>query len=66
LPGSVRILPEFDGMHNLADGVAKLLTMIRGYSSCQFNLLCGKYMAIVPAIKSMFYFSRRESNQTQT
>lgn len=64
MPDSVRILPEFDGMHNLADGVAKLLTMIEG--SCQFNLLCGKYMAIVPAIKSMFYFSRRESNQTQT
>jgi hypothetical protein len=35
--------------------VAKLLTMIRGYC-CQFSLLSNKYMAVVAAIKNLFYF----------
>ncbi len=35
--------------------MAKLLIMIRGYC-CQFDLLRDKYMAIVAAIKNLFYF----------
>jgi hypothetical protein len=35
--------------------VTKLLIMIRGYG-CQFDLLSDKYMAIVAAIKNLFYF----------
>jgi len=35
--------------------VAKLLTMIRGYC-CQFDLPSDEYMAIVAAIKNLFYF----------
>jgi hypothetical protein len=38
--------------------VAKLLTMIRGYC-CQFDLLSNKYMAIVAAIKNIFYFFQK-------
>jgi hypothetical protein len=38
--------------------VAKLLTMIRGYC-CQFNLLSNVYMAIVAAIKNLFYFFQK-------
>ncbi len=40
------------------NGVAKLLTMIRGYC-CQFNLLSDEYMAIVAAIKNLFYFFQK-------
>ena len=38
--------------------VAKLLTMIRGYC-CQFDLLSDEYMAIVAAIKNLFYFFQK-------
>jgi hypothetical protein len=38
--------------------VAKLLMMIRGYC-CQFNLLSDKYMAIVAAMKNLFYFFQK-------
>ncbi len=57
-------LPELknklEGMEGYNDAkrmndVAKLLVMIRGYC-CQFNLLSNKYMAIVAAIKNLFYF----------
>ncbi len=41
-----------------ANNVAKLLTMIQGYC-CQFNLLNDKYMAIVAAIKNLFYFFQK-------
>jgi hypothetical protein len=37
------------------NNVAKLLTMIQGYC-CQFDILNNKYMAIVAAIKNLFYF----------
>ncbi len=37
------------------NNVGKLLIMIRGYC-CQFDLLSNKYMAIVAAIKNLFYF----------
>jgi hypothetical protein len=40
------------------NNVAKLLTMIRGYC-CQFDLLSNKYMAIVAAIKNLFYFFQK-------
>ncbi len=40
------------------NNVAKLLTMIRGYC-CQFNLLSNEYMAIVVAIKNLFYFFQK-------
>jgi hypothetical protein len=40
------------------NNVAKLLTMICGYC-CQFNLLSNKYMAIVAAIKNLFYFFQK-------
>ncbi len=36
----------------------KLLTMIRGYC-CQFDLLSDEYMAIMAAIKNLFYFSQK-------
>jgi len=36
------------------NNVAKLLTMIRGYC-CRFDLLSDEYMAIVVAIKNLFY-----------
>jgi hypothetical protein len=39
--------------------VAKLLTMIHGYC-CQFDLLSNKYMAIVAAIKILFYFFQKK------
>jgi hypothetical protein len=39
--------------------VAKLLIMIRGYC-CQFDLLSNEYMAIVVAIKNLFYFFQKE------
>jgi hypothetical protein len=38
--------------------VAKLLTMIRGYC-CQFDLLSDEHMAIVAAIKNLFYFFQK-------
>jgi hypothetical protein len=38
--------------------VANLLTMIHGYC-CQFNLLSDEYMAIVAAIKNLFYFFQK-------
>ena len=38
--------------------VVKLLTMICGYC-CQFDLLSNKYMAIVAAIKNLFYFFQK-------
>ena len=41
-----------------ANNVAKLLMMIRGYC-CQFNLLSDKYMAILAAIKNLFYFFQK-------
>jgi hypothetical protein len=44
----------YDGAKSTND-VAKLLTMIRGYC-CRFDLLSDKYMAIVGAIKKLFYF----------
>jgi hypothetical protein len=46
-----------DGAKNTND-VAKLLTMIRGYC-CQFDLLSDEYMAIVAAIKNLFYFFQK-------
>jgi hypothetical protein len=42
----------------IGNDVAKLLTMICGYC-CQFNLLSNKYMAIVVAIKNLFYFFQK-------
>ncbi len=44
--------------------VAKLLIMIRGYC-CQFDLLSNVYMAIVAAIKNLFYFFQM-NNQSNT
>jgi hypothetical protein len=41
-----------------ANNVAKLLTIIGGYC-CQFDLLSDKYMAIVAAIKNLFYFFQK-------
>jgi hypothetical protein len=38
--------------------VAKLLAMIHGYC-CQFDLLSDKYMAIVAAVKHLFYFFQK-------
>jgi hypothetical protein len=38
--------------------VAKLLTMICGYC-CQFDLLSNEYMAIVAAMKNLFYFFQK-------
>ncbi len=40
------------------NNVAKLLMMIRGYC-CQFDLLSDKYMAIMVAIKNLFYFFQK-------
>ncbi len=40
------------------NNVAKLMTMIRGYC-CQFNLPSNEYMAIVAAIKNLFYFFQK-------
>jgi hypothetical protein len=40
------------------NNVAKLMTMICGYC-CQFDLLSDKYMAIVAAIKNLFYFFQK-------
>ena len=47
----------YDGAKSTND-VAKLLTMIRGYC-CQFDLLSDEYMAIVAAIKNLFYFIQK-------
>jgi hypothetical protein len=47
----------YDGTKN-ANDMAKLLTMIRGYC-CQFDLLSNEYMAIVAAIKNLFYFFQK-------
>ena len=47
----------YDGAKSTND-VAKLLTMIRGYC-CQFDLLSNEYMAIVAAIKNLFYFFQK-------
>jgi hypothetical protein len=47
----------YDGTKSTND-VAKLLTMIRGYC-CQFDLLSDEYMAIVAAIKNLFYFIQK-------
>ena len=41
-----------------ANNVAKLPTMILGYC-CQFDLLSKDYMAIVAAIKNLFYFFQK-------
>jgi hypothetical protein len=38
--------------------VAKLLTMIHGYC-CQFDLLSNEYLAIVAAIKNLFYLFQK-------
>ena len=35
--------------------MAKILTVIQGYC-CKFNILSNEYMAIVAAIKYLFYF----------
>ncbi len=43
----------------ICNDVAKLLTMICGYC-CQFSLPSNKYMAIVAAIKNLFYFFQRD------
>ncbi len=40
------------------NNVAKLLRMIHGYC-CRFNLLSDEYMAIVAAIKNLFYFFQK-------
>jgi hypothetical protein len=40
--------------------VAKLLVMIRGYC-CQFDLHSNEYMAIVAAIKNLFYFFQKNN-----
>jgi hypothetical protein len=40
--------------------MAKLLVMIRGYC-CQFDLLSDEYMAIVEAIKNLFYFFQKNN-----
>jgi hypothetical protein len=40
------------------NNVAKLSTMIRGYC-CRFNLLSNEYMAIMVAIKNLFYFFQK-------
>jgi hypothetical protein len=59
--------PELKNKLNATDGysgakstndVAKLLTMIQGYC-CQFDILNNKYMAIVAAIKNLFYFFQK-------
>ncbi len=42
------------------NNVAKLLIMIRGYC-CQFDLLSNEYMAIVAAIKNLFYFFQKNN-----
>jgi len=47
----------YDGAKN-TNGVVKLLSMIRGYC-CQFDLLSDEYMAIVAAIKNLFYFFQK-------
>jgi hypothetical protein len=47
----------YDGVKN-TNNVAKLLTMIHGYC-CQFDLLSDKHMAIVVAIKNLFYFFQK-------
>ena len=47
----------YDTVKN-ANDVAKLLMMICGYC-CQFNLLSNKFMAIVAAIKNIFYFFQK-------
>jgi hypothetical protein len=41
-----------------ANDVVKLLMMIRGYC-CQFDLLSDEYMAIMAAIKNLFYFFQK-------
>jgi hypothetical protein len=60
-------LPEFRNKLEGTDGyngakrtnnVAKLITMIQGYC-CQFDILNNVYIAIVPAIKNLFFFSKR-------
>jgi hypothetical protein len=60
-------LPKLENKLNATDGysgakstnnVAKLLTMIQGYS-CQFDILNNKYMATVAAIKNLFYFFQK-------
>ena len=50
----------YDEAKNTND-VAKLLTMICGYC-CQFDLLSDKYMAIVAAIKNLFYYFQKQNN----
>ncbi len=59
----------YDAAKN-TNNLAKLLPMICGYC-CQFDLLSNKYMAIVVAIKNLFYFfqkveSRKQSNLMPT
>jgi hypothetical protein len=55
------------GTAKSGNDVAKLLTMICGYC-CQFDLLNNEYMAIVAAIKNLFYFFQKteQSNATIT
>ncbi len=57
---SAEVKNKLEGMQGYdtaknGNGVVKLLMMIRGYC-CQFDLLSNKYMAIVAAIKNLFYF----------
>jgi hypothetical protein len=60
---SPELKPKLEGTQGYdtaksANNVAKPLTMIRGYC-CQVNLLSDEYMAIVAAIKNLFYFFQK-------
>jgi hypothetical protein len=57
LKNKLRGMQDYDTAKS-GNNVAKLLTMIRGYC-CQFNLLSDEYMAIVAAIKNLFYFFQK-------
>jgi hypothetical protein len=57
LKNKLKGIVGYNGAKSTHD-VAKLLTMIRGYC-CQFDLLSNAYMAIVAAIKNMFYFFQK-------
>ncbi len=62
LPELKNKLEGTEGYNNAkrTNNVAKLLVMIRGYC-CQFDLLSDKYMAIVAAIKNLFYFFQKNN-----
>ncbi len=53
-------LKAFDGYNGAksTNDVAKLLTMIQGYC-CRFDILNDEYMAIVAALKNLFYFFQK-------